>query len=112
METFEISHFENVVGRILVEFKEFSWLRAVIPAHIYHPYQKEMSQKSAVYELPIMMKNEAKHEDCVDILDQYEEVLGEIFLKAFGRTTIILYMFIFCLFINLNMAAYHHCCQA
>ena len=65
--------------------KSFSWLNAVLPKHINHPYQAQMSRKSDVYQLPIMMKNEAKHEDCVDILDEYENILCDIFNKAFGK---------------------------
>jgi hypothetical protein len=73
------------LGRMLSELKAFSWLKPVLPAHIYHPYHTQMSQKSHVYQLPIMLKNEAKHEECVDIMDEYESTLGEIFTKAFGK---------------------------
>ncbi|KAH3708428.1 hypothetical protein DPMN_067878 [Dreissena polymorpha] len=33
--------------------------------------------------LPFILKNDAKHEYCIDILDQYEQVLGEVYMKAF-----------------------------
>ncbi|XP_053386739.1 uncharacterized protein LOC128550851 isoform X2 [Mercenaria mercenaria] len=78
-----------ILGRILVTLKEFSWLGPVLPAHIYHPFQVHMSQKSSVYQLPIIMKNEAKHEDCVDILDTYETILSDIYVKAFGSTELL-----------------------
>ena len=67
-----------------MELKEFSWMKSVLPAHIYHPYQVQMSQKSEVYQLPILMKNEAHHEDCVDILDGYETFISDLFQTAFG----------------------------
>ncbi|KAL4236167.1 hypothetical protein ACF0H5_004553 [Mactra antiquata] len=72
------------VGRILMEFTPFKWMSSVVPSHIYHPYQKQMSEQTQIFQLPIQMKNEAKHEDCVDILDGYEDVLTEIFNQAFG----------------------------
>ncbi|KAH3770915.1 hypothetical protein DPMN_172214, partial [Dreissena polymorpha] len=50
-----------LLGRILAEFKDFSWLQ----------------------KLPIILKNEAKHEDCIDILDQYQQVLGDVYMNAF-----------------------------
>jgi len=68
-----------------MELTPFSWMRPVVTAHIYHPYQKQMSQKSEVFQLPIQMKNESKHEDCVDILDGYEELLTGLFNQAFGN---------------------------
>ncbi|KAH3778331.1 hypothetical protein DPMN_179786 [Dreissena polymorpha] len=70
--------------RILDEFKDFSWLQKVLPAHIFHPYQAEMRQKSEVLQLPIILKDEAKHEDCIDILGQYQQALGDVYMKAFG----------------------------
>ncbi|KAH3809428.1 hypothetical protein DPMN_137797 [Dreissena polymorpha] len=70
---------------IFSRFKDFSWLQKVLSAHIYHPYQAEMRQPSEVFQLPIILKNEAKHEDCIDILDQYQQVLGDVYMKAFVR---------------------------
>ena len=68
-----------------MELPPFSWMRPVVTAHIHHPYQKQMSQRSEVFQLPIQMKNESKHEDCVDILDGYEELLIGLFNQAFGN---------------------------
>ena len=63
----------------------FAWMRPVVANHIHHPFQVQMSQQSHVFQLPIQMKNEAKHEDCVDILDGYEDILQVLFTKAFGE---------------------------
>ena len=68
-----------------MECEPFSWMRSVVPSHIYHPYQTQMSQRSEVFQLPIQMENEAKHEDCVDILDGYEDILTGIYNQAFGK---------------------------
>ena len=92
-------------GRILVEMKAFSWLKPVLPAHIYHPYHTQMSQKSHVYQLPLLMKNEAKHEDCVDILDEYENILGEIFEQSFGKfisCSVVLFITLSVFYCNVN----------
>ena len=53
-----------------------------------------MSQQSEVFQLPIQMKNEAKHEDCVDILDGYEDILTGIFDKAFGMYSFTTYIYV------------------
>ena len=41
-----------------------------------------MSEKSVVVPLPMMLKDEKKYEDVVDILDGYEQHLEDIFVKA------------------------------
>ncbi|XP_060556001.1 uncharacterized protein LOC132716696 [Ruditapes philippinarum] len=73
-----------MLARILMGLPTYKWMRSVVPSHIYHPYQRQMSQRSEVFQLPIQMKNESKHEDCVDILDGYEDILTGIYNKAFG----------------------------
>jgi hypothetical protein len=37
------------------------------------------------FPLPIQFKNEAKHEDCLSIMDKYEEQLVNLFKDAFGK---------------------------
>ena len=64
-----------------------------------------MSQKSHVYQLPLLMKNEAKHEDCVDILDEYENTLGEIFEQSFGKfisCAVVLFITLSVFYCNVN----------
>ncbi|KAH3843149.1 hypothetical protein DPMN_116657 [Dreissena polymorpha] len=88
-----VNSYSVILGRILCELKAFSWMANVLPDHIHHPYQHEMSLKSDIFQLPIMMKNEAKHEDCVDILDTYEAVLSDYYHKAFGSSEDVLHKF-------------------
>ncbi|KAL5013819.1 hypothetical protein ScPMuIL_008089 [Solemya velum] len=44
-----------------------------------------MSERSIVLPLPIQFKNEAKHEDCLSIMDSYEDQLTKIYIAAFGN---------------------------
>ena len=72
-----------LVGRIILEFfLKFKWLKSVIPTHIPHIYGKEMVQKSTIMSLPLLNSNEAKYQDCVNILRSYEKWIAEIYVKA------------------------------
>lgn len=75
--------FKVLVGRQLVKYiPSLSFLKSVIPNHIEHTYQKEMSQKSTIVPLPMQLKDEKKYDDVVDILCEYENTVEEIYAKA------------------------------
>ena len=61
------------------------WLQEVLPKHIPHEYADHMAQPSHIYPIPMIFKNEAKYEDCVDIMDHYERELLNLFEKAHGK---------------------------
>ncbi|XP_028394494.1 uncharacterized protein LOC114518688 [Dendronephthya gigantea] len=74
--------FKVLVGRVLVTgIQSLSFLKSVIPEHIPHKYQKEMSEKSIIVPLPMQLKDEKKY-SVVDILDYYENELEDIYTKA------------------------------
>ena len=62
-------HLCVLVGQVLCEYikclKSFS---SIVLKHIPHEYYSEMSKKSETYFLDILMKNEAKHSDMLDIM--------------------------------------------
>ena len=74
-----------LLSRIMVKYiNNFDWMTPVIPKHIYHPLQDTMSNRSSIHWLPIMLKNEAKYSDCVQIMAGYENQLSAWYTKA-GR---------------------------
>ena len=55
-------------GRIILKaFPKFSFLADLIPKHIPHQYSDEMTGKSEVVTMPVLMKDEKKYSDFVNI---------------------------------------------
>ena len=68
----------NLVSRVLTQYiKELQPLSKVVPKHIMHEYSAEMSKKSEVVVLDVLMKNENCSSDMVDIMKTMQEYLGE-----------------------------------
>ncbi|KAK2569260.1 hypothetical protein P5673_006167 [Acropora cervicornis] len=71
------------VRKILCElFPAFEFLKEILPEYSPCRYQEEMKQQSLVVSLPVLMKDEKKYADIVDVLDQLEEWVKEIYVKA------------------------------
>jgi len=81
-----MNNYAVIIGRLFADkIPAFSWLKNVLPEHIPHEYSHQMSQKSTVYALPLLMKNETKLDECVDILESHEEDMISFFKAAFGK---------------------------
>ena len=74
-----------IIGRILSQLPAFKWLKKLLPRHIDHDHSEPMSKPSKVFSLPLQFKNEAKYEDCVDILDEYHVQMKDLYMEAFGK---------------------------
>lgn len=75
--------FMVLVGRELIKYiPSLSFLKSVVPLHIQHMYQREMSQKSTIVPLPMQLKDEKQYDDVVDILCDYENTVEDIYAKA------------------------------
>lgn len=64
------------------------WLDSVVPKHIEHSLSDIMSRKTLSYRLPILLKNEAKYDDCIQIMESYVTMVTDWYNKA-GRGWII-----------------------
>lgn len=68
----------HIISRVLTHhIAGLAPLAKVVPKHILHKYSREMSQKSEVYTLDVLMKNEAKHSEMIDILRTLHGYLGK-----------------------------------
>ena len=66
-----------LVSRLLTQYiKELSPMSRSVPQHIPHKYTDEMSQRSEVAVLDILMKNEARHSDMIEIMKTLQNYLG------------------------------------
>ena len=66
--------------RILCTYiKDFKKLKRLVPQHIYHKNSLIMSQKSEVAVLDVLYKNEACHQDMLDIMKYQQQYLGKDF---------------------------------
>lgn len=66
-----------IVERVLTKYlPDLAFLHSTVPDHIIHEYTKEMSLKSDVAVVDVLMKNEACHDDMLDIMQQMHGYLG------------------------------------
>ena len=62
-----------LLRRMLCEhFPAFEFLSSVVPAQTPSQYQAEMKSESVVIPLAVLMKDETKFAEVVDVLDQFE----------------------------------------
>ena len=79
--------FQSIVAGILSEhLEDCKWMADVKrKKHDYHAYISYISKKSITSQLPIIDANEAKHEDCLKIMDEYEKIITQLFTEANGN---------------------------
>ena len=72
------ANFVNIVCRKITRYiTGLTDLAKAVPKHIPHMYSAEMAQKSEVFALDVLMRNEAKHKDMIEIMRTYQGYLGE-----------------------------------
>ena len=72
-----------IVAKLLFQhFEAFKMFQPYVPQTTECVYSKEMSAKSEVLTMPMLMKDEKKYSDCVDILDQLEKWTYHIYSAA------------------------------
>ena len=77
------SRYRILLARLLFEqLPEFRVFEAHIPSVTYCKYSEQTCLKSEVITMPILLKDEKKYSDCVDVLDQLENWTFEIYSAA------------------------------
>lgn len=67
-----------LVSRVLTQYiTKLAPFSKAVTQHIEHVYSKEMAEKSDVFVLDILMKNETNHKDMIDIMTKLQDYLGE-----------------------------------
>ena len=68
----------TIISRVLTRYiTSLVPFAKIVQQHIHHQYSAEMAQKSEVYALDILMKNEARHADMIDIMRTLQGYLGK-----------------------------------
>ena len=85
----EINQIQNwykmLVARILMKkFAKFASMQSYISEelNLSHENSDSAAIKSEVITMPVLIKDEKKHSDCVDILDQLEEWTNKIYQSS------------------------------
>ena len=77
------TRYRVILGRLICEFlPAFHHFKNLVPNNTICDYEEEMKLKSVVILFPVMMKDEKKYAELVDVLDQLEQWNQELFSKA------------------------------
>ena len=77
------SRYRVIVARILFEhFTAFQMFKPYAPQFTECTHAKDMSAKSEIVTMPVLLKDEKKYSDCVDVLDQLEKWTQDIYSAA------------------------------
>lgn len=78
-----INRYRIYAGRIIVKvFPALAFLADLLPKHIPHEYSEEMKCKSEVITMPVLMKDEKKYAEYVEVMDTFEDWLQDIQYKG------------------------------
>ena len=78
-------NFVTLVSHVLCSYIHVRSLQPfsnVVAGHIIHPYTKQMAHKSDVHVVDILLKNEAKHSDMIDIVSHQQSFIADDFPKG------------------------------
>ena len=82
-----LQSYKIMLGRMMARnIPAFKWLDSILPKHIPHAHSDTAARKSTVVPLKMILKNEAKYEDCVQILDETTKIMDGFFQSAQGMT--------------------------
>ena len=79
-----------LIARDLLKLNGFKWMKGVVPLHIPHDFEEDMAKKSKIFVLPVSLNNESSYQDCIHIMDEYEQYINRWYSKT-GRG-ILLYL--------------------
>ena len=72
-----------LLGKILSNnFASFQFLKAIVPARTPCKYEAAMSTQSYVVPRPVLLKDEKKYAEVIDVMDQLEVWVREIYAGA------------------------------
>ncbi|XP_052216225.1 uncharacterized protein LOC127868952 [Dreissena polymorpha] len=73
-----------LIARDLLKLNGFKWMKGVVPLHIPHDFEEDMAKKSKIFVLPVSLNNESSYQDCIHIMDEYEQYINRWYSKT-GR---------------------------
>ena len=75
--------YRNIITQLMKKyFPAFNAFKDSMPMGVTFPYEQQMCLKSKVITMPVMMKNENKYAECVEVLDTLEEWTYQIYSSA------------------------------
>ena len=77
----DVSHIKNnhvvIVSRILCKYIQcLSSFSSAVIAHIPHTHSEQMAKTSETFVLDVLPKNEAKHSDMIEIMQELQKYIG------------------------------------
>ena len=87
IDTIRMRYRVIVQNLLLQQFPAFESFKPSSPLTTYCQYAENMSEKSETVTMPVLLKDEKKYAECVDVLDQLEQWVYDIYSAAGLRQT-------------------------